>query len=241
MSRRERFERLLPDDLARARAADEPFHAAVGEDDRVIAEVRRHRRAPGHDRRHGERLPFAPQRRDPLEEVDHPCYQLTDRGSKALEHPRRPGLQRLEPAGQLPLKLDRDEPRRPHVAPPLVLEQAVQQRRTSHHRATAPLSPAAPDTPTESALQAGGRRTILRQQHPVGSSVTTASLRTGGPDVGRKMLAQQRHEPIGRRSRTRPGGSSACASWNRTSCGLRCAMPGARSRDRSPGDPREAG
>ena len=62
-------ERLLPDDLARARAADEPLHAAVGEHDRAIAEVRRHRRAPRHDGRHGERLPFAPQRRDLLEEI----------------------------------------------------------------------------------------------------------------------------------------------------------------------------
>ena len=67
----QRLERLLPDDLARARAADEPFHAAVGEHDRAVAEVRRDRRAAGHDRRHGERLPFTLQRRDPLEEVDH--------------------------------------------------------------------------------------------------------------------------------------------------------------------------
>ena len=30
-------------------------------------------------------------------------------GLQALEQPRRPGLERLEPAGQLSLKLDRDE------------------------------------------------------------------------------------------------------------------------------------
>ncbi len=57
--RRQGVERLLPDDLARARAADEPLHAAVGEDDRTIAEVRRHRRAPRDDGGQGKRLPFA--------------------------------------------------------------------------------------------------------------------------------------------------------------------------------------
>ena len=123
--RRQGLERLLPDDLARARAADEAFHAAVGEDDRAIAQMRRHRRAPRHDRRHGERLAFAPQRRNPLEEVDH---RDPPAPRKPLEQPRGARFQRLEPAGELPLELDRDEPRRPHVAPPLVLEQAVQQR-----------------------------------------------------------------------------------------------------------------
>ena len=81
----QRFERLLPDDIARARAADEPLHAAVGEDDRVIAEVRRHRGAAADDRRHGERPPFALQRRDPLEEIDH--FTESSRGARAPAPP----------------------------------------------------------------------------------------------------------------------------------------------------------
>src|SRR5262245_26624181 len=45
-----------------------------------------------------------------------------------LEQTRGARRERLEPAGKLPLELDRDEPRRPDIAPPFILEQAVQQR-----------------------------------------------------------------------------------------------------------------
>ena len=69
--------------------------------------------------------------------------------------------------------------------------------RTSHHRATAPLSPADPDTPTGSALRAGWPCTNCDSSARYGSSVTTASLRTARPDLDRKLLAQQRHELVG--------------------------------------------
>ena len=71
MSRAHGSQRLLPHDLTGAGAADEPFHAAVGEDDRAIPEVCRHRRAACDDGGHGEGLAALPERRDSVEEVRH--------------------------------------------------------------------------------------------------------------------------------------------------------------------------
>jgi hypothetical protein len=82
----QRFERLLPDDLARARAADESFHAAVGVHDRAVAEMRRYGRATRDDRRDRERLPFPPQRHDLLEDVhDSGGELLADVGKGLLD------------------------------------------------------------------------------------------------------------------------------------------------------------
>src|SRR5262245_13392411 len=67
----ENLERLHPDDLTRTRPADESFHAAIGEHDRAVAEVRRDRGLPGDDRRRGERLAIARERCDSFEKVLH--------------------------------------------------------------------------------------------------------------------------------------------------------------------------
>ena len=69
---RQGVERLLADDFARARAADEPLHAPIRKHDCTIAEVRRHRGTTRHDRGQGKALPFTSQRRYLLEAVHGP-------------------------------------------------------------------------------------------------------------------------------------------------------------------------
>ena len=71
MAQPEALQRLLPDDLARARSADESFHAAVGMDDRAIAEMRRDWRAAADDGCRRKGLPRTTKRHDLLEEVAH--------------------------------------------------------------------------------------------------------------------------------------------------------------------------
>jgi hypothetical protein len=69
--RRDRLQRLPPNDLSRTGAADEAVHAAVWKNDGAIAEVRRHRRPPGDDRGDRKRLPSLLQRGYSFEEVVH--------------------------------------------------------------------------------------------------------------------------------------------------------------------------
>ena len=170
------------------------------------------------------------------------CYQLAESAVRQpLEQPRGPRLAAAR-AGRPAAPETR--PRRaapPARRAPTRSRTGCSTARTSHHRATAPLSPADPDIPTGSALQAARRRTNFDSRTRYGSSVTTASLRTGGPTLDGKLLAQQRHELIGNDRELVQVARARCRSetGRAAGCGARC--PSARSRDRSPRDPRAAG
>src|SRR5262245_42858479 len=113
-----------------------------------------------------------------------------------LEQPRGARFQRLEPTSELSLELDRDEPRRPHVARPFILEQAVQQRERLI---------IAPGRFVRQPFQVSPLESLFRQlalhelhQHdPIGLERNHRLVPDRRPHLDGKPLAQERYELFG--------------------------------------------